>query len=172
MSNVSVLKNLPNDEVFICQNDYVMARSGVRRANKQAIVHNWMRAHERMLRFRREHEKERVKEAGTADHFWYSSPNRIVIALAVVSQHIEGIKTTISGLAGSTALTRQTVSTIVRDAQDAGFVNEELVPDRETQQLVYDRVYDIITTPEFTTFAESLTMHEMLARQPINPYEG
>lgn len=171
MPNITMLKNLPNGEVFLSQNDYVVARTGVRRANKQAIVQNWLRAHNRLLRFRREHEKERVKQAGTADHFWYSSPNRIVIALAVVSQHIEGIKTTISGLAGSTALTRQTVSTVVRDAKDAGFLDADLAPNRETQQLIFDRIYDVITTPEFTTFAESLMVHEVLARQPINPYE-
>lgn len=169
MSNLKVVKILPSDDVFIREDDYIAARASVRRTNKQAIVQNWLRAHERLLRFRREHEKERVKKAGTADHFWYSSPNRIVVALAVVSLFLEQKKATISGLAHSVALTRQTVSTIVRDAQEAGFLNDDLRPNRETQQLIFDRIYDVITTEDFTTFAESLAMHQILERQPLDP---
>ena len=139
-----------------------------RAANRTQCIHNWLRAHERVLEFRRDHEQNRAHSSSPELRFWYATPNRIVVGLSIVYNVLEDRKTSQIALIKSTGMARGTVSKILTEAVEAGMCDEHFTPSIETQQTIGDQIHALISHEEFTRFGASLAMKAGLAASPID----
>ena len=142
-------------------------RTIVREAAKQALIHNWLRAHNHLMKFRRSFESSKKKNAPPELKFWYGTSNRIIVALDLVYAILEELQVSISSVSENTGLTRQTVAKIVRDAQAGGFVDEDLVPSPASQELMAEQVYALVTGEDFVRFGRTIAMNTFLTSMPV-----
>jgi len=138
-----------------------------RAANRTQCIHNWLRAHERVLEFRRDHEQNRAHSASPELQFWYATPNRIVVGLSLVYNVLEDRKTSQAGLIKSTGMARGTVAKILHEAVAAGMCDEHFTPSIASQKTIGDQIYALISHEEFTRFGAALAMKAGLAASPI-----
>lgn len=152
---------------FFVSDSQIENRRVARAANKQALIHNWLRAHNHIMQFRRDFETNKKRTDTDELRFWYGSSNRIVVALDLVFAVLEELQPSINSIAKNTGLTRQTVSKIIHAAQEGGFVDSELVPSLSSQKLMADQVYDLVSGNEFLRFGQSIILHEVFRTTPI-----
>jgi len=148
---------------FFVSDSQIENRQIARAANKQALIHNWLRAHNHMMQFRRGFETNKKRTDSDEMRFWYGTSNRIVVALDLVFAVLEELQPSINSIAKNTGLTRQTVSKIIDAAQEGGFVDAELVPSVQSQKLMAEQVYDLVSGAEFLRFAKSVMVHDAFA---------
>ena len=139
-----------------------------RAANRTQCIHNWLRAHERVLEFRRDHEQNRAHSSSPELRFWYATPNRIVVGLSLVYNVLEDRKTTQGGLIKSTGMARGTVAKILREAVEAGMCDDHFSPSIASQQTIGDQIHALISHDEFTRFGASLAMKAGLAATSLD----
>jgi len=139
-----------------------------RAANRTQCIHNWLRAHERVLEFRRDHERNRAHSQSPELRFWYATPNRIVVGLSIVYNVLEDRKTSQAGLIKSTGMARGTVAKILTEAVQAGMCNDHFTPSIASQKTIGDQIYALISHTEFTRFGASLQMKAGLEANPID----
>jgi len=153
---------------FFVSDSQVENRRVARATNKQAVIHNWLRAHNHIMQFRREFETNKKRTDSAELRFWYGTSNRIVVALDLVFAVLEELQPSINSIAKNTGLTRQTVSKIIGAAQEGGFVDSELVPSARSQQLMSDQVYNLVSGEEFLRFSKSVVVHDIFRASPLN----
>ena len=158
---------LVSEGPFYVSDSQIENRRIARAANKQALIHNWLRAHNHIMQFRRDFETNKKRTDSDELRFWYGSSNRIVVALDLVFSVLEELQPSINSIAKNTGLTRQTVSKIINAAQEGGFVDAELVPSAQSQKLMADQVYDLVRGAEFLRFANSVVVHDVFATAPL-----
>ncbi len=152
---------------FFVSDSQVENRRVARATNKQALIHNWLRAHNHIMQFRRDFETNKKRTDSDELRFWYGSSNRIVVALDLVFSVLEELQPSINSIAKNTGLTRQTVSKIINAAQEGGFVDSELVPSLPSQKLMADQVYDLVSGSEFLRFGQSIILHDVFKSTPV-----
>lgn len=153
--------------VFPDEEEFQRMRSIGRLAIKQSLVYRWFIAHEHILDFRRKKEEARTEANNPADRFWYRGPNTIVVALTLCRCALAGVELSKNKLATMTALSRPTVSGIIDDALDMGFIDADYRPDQRTQALMNDRVMEMIASDEFIQFAKVLVMWDAVRDKPL-----
>lgn len=152
---------------FFVSDSQIESRRVARATNKQALIHNWLRAHNHILQFRRDFETNKKRTDSDELRFWYGSSNRIVVALDLVFSVLEELQPSINSIAKNTGLTRQTVSKIIHAAQEGGFVDTELVPNLLSQKLMADQVYDLVSGNEFLRLGQSIILHDVFKTTPV-----
>lgn len=161
------VEEIAYENVFPDEAEFQRMRSVGRLAIKQSLVYRWFIAHEHMLGFRREKEEARTEADNPADRFWYRGPNTIVVALTLCRCALAGVELSKNKLATMTALSRPTVSGIIDDALDMGFIDADFRPDQRTQALMNDRVMEMIASDEFIQFAKVLVMWDAVRDKPL-----
>jgi hypothetical protein len=158
---------LVSEGPFFVSDSQIENRQIARATNKQALIHNWLRAHNHVMQFRREFETNKKRTDSDELRFWYGTSNRIVVALDLVFSVLEELQPSINSIAKNTGLTRQTVAKIIQAAQEGGFVDAELVPSAQSQKLMADQVYALVGGAEFLRFAKSVMIHDAFATAPL-----
>ena len=168
---IADVKNVHDDRTILTSFDKAETRKNrliARAANRTQCIHNWLRAHERVLQFRRDHEQNRAHSESPELQFWYATPNRIVIGLSLIYNVLEDRKTSQAGIMQSTGMARGTVGKILSQAVAEGMCDEDFNPSIGTQKIIGDQIWALLNKEEFTRFGASLAMKAGFASIPIN----
>tara|TARA_R100000655_G_scaffold2148_1_gene8913 strand:+ start:146 stop:709 length:564 start_codon:yes stop_codon:yes gene_type:complete len=158
---------IARDNVFPDETEFQRMRSIGRIAIRQSLIYRWFIAHEWILKFRRVKEEARAEHGNAADRFWYRGPNVIVVALTLCRCALAGEPLSKNKIAVLTGLSRPTISGIIDDAIDMGFIDDEYRPDERTQALMNDRVLEMVTHPDFVQFAKVVVMWDAISDRPL-----
>ncbi len=168
--DIQDVKNVHDEGAILTPFDRAETRKNrliARAANKTQCIHNWLRAHEQVMSFRRDHEQNRAHSDSPELQFWYATPNRIVVGLSLVYNVLEDRKTTQAGIMHSTGMARGTVGKILSAAVAAGMCDENLIPSIGTQKVIGDQIWALLNKEEFTRFGASLAMKAGFSSIPI-----
>jgi len=169
--DIEYAKDVHDHETILTSFDRTETRKNrliARAANRTQCIHNWLRAHEQVMIFRRDHERNRAHTESPEMKFWYATPNRIAVGLSMVYNVLEDRKTSQAGIMYSTGFARGTVNKIVVEAVAAGMCDEDFHPSLGTQKIISDQIWALISKEEFTRFGASLAMKAGFASIPIN----